>query len=178
MVIDTGSLAYEVEAPMNTFYNLPKDGEQVSLITHYYVREDRHTLYGFTNESERDVFRILIRIAGVGPRLALAILSGMSIYEFKKCIDDNDIAMLRRLPGVGMKTAERLSLEMRGKFPNIETGVLHTAGDQSARYEAVSVLVALGYALKESKKAVSLVPASVLSIEQIVKSALGTMLAK
>ena len=113
LLIDVGGVGYEVEAPMSTFYGLPALGADVSLHTHLVVREDAHVLFGFGTERERSLFRELIKVSGVGPRIALGILSGVSVDDFHRCIESNDAASLTRVPGIGRKTAERLIVEMR-----------------------------------------------------------------
>ncbi|MFM8340846.1 MAG: Holliday junction branch migration protein RuvA, partial [Methylomonas sp.] len=113
LVLDVNGVGYEVEAPMTTFYDLPVLGEPVKLFTHLVVREDAHILFGFATETERLLFRALIKVNGIGPKLALTILSGQSVADFYRCVEDNDVRGLVRLPGVGQKTAERLIIEMR-----------------------------------------------------------------
>jgi Holliday junction DNA helicase RuvA len=120
LTLDVNGVGYEINAPMTTFYNLPALGETIQLQTHLSIREDAHVLFGFSTEADRVMFRLLIKVNGVGPKLALAILSGQSVDEFHRCINDNDTATLIRLPGVGKKTAERLIVEMRDKLPKLE----------------------------------------------------------
>ena len=116
LVIDVNGVGYEVEAPMTTFYELPKVGEKVTIYTHLVVREDAHLLFGFIKDNDRALFRSLIKVSGVGGKLALALLSGMSSHDFIKTVRSNDIASLTRIPGVGKKTAERLVIEMRDRL--------------------------------------------------------------
>ena len=113
LMLDVGGVGYEIEAPMSTFYALPETGAKVTLLTHLAVREDAHVLYGFAREAERELFRALLKISGVGAKMALAILSGMTADEFARCVQSADTAALTRLPGIGKKTAERLIVEMR-----------------------------------------------------------------
>ena len=122
LLLDVGGVGYEVEAPMSTFYGLPAVGADVMLHTHLVVREDAHILFGFGTERERSLFRELIRISGVGPRIALGILSGASVDEFHRCVEAQDAASLTRIPGIGRKTAERLIIEMRDRLQALATG--------------------------------------------------------
>jgi Holliday junction DNA helicase RuvA len=143
--IEVGGVGYELEAPMSTFYALPVVGERVRLLTHLVVREDAHVLYGFGSAEERALFRSLLKVSGVGPRIALAILSGVSASAFARCVVEQDAAALTRIPGVGRKTAERLIVEMRDRVD--ATGVVPgaAAAPPGAEGEAFSALVALGY---------------------------------
>ncbi|HBG96749.1 MAG TPA: Holliday junction branch migration protein RuvA [Chromatiaceae bacterium] len=158
VLIDVGGVGYEVEAPMSTFYDLPKPGEPVILITHLAVREDAHVLYGFLREHDRALFRSLLKITGVGARMALAILSGMDAQRFALCVEQEDVTALSRLPGIGKKTAQRLVMEMKDRVGELggslhsAPGVTHTIGaatletdQQDALGDAVSALIALGY---------------------------------
>jgi Holliday junction DNA helicase RuvA len=145
--IEVGGVGYEVEAPMSTFYTLPGVGERVRLLTHLVVREDAHILYGFATSEERALFRSLLKVSGVGPRIGLAILSGVSASAFARCVVEQDTASLTRIPGVGRKTAERLIVEMRDRV-DAAGGVTGGAGagvPAGAEGEAFSALVALGY---------------------------------
>jgi Holliday junction DNA helicase RuvA len=145
--IEVGGIGYEVEAPMSTFYTLPGLGERVRLLTHLVVREDAHVLYGFATAEERVLFRSLLKVSGVGPRIALAILSGVSVSAFARCVVGQDTAALTRIPGVGRKTAERLIVEMRDRVDaagGISGGAM-SAAPAGAEGEAFSALVALGY---------------------------------
>ena len=117
LMLDVGGVGYELEAPMTVFYELPAVGERVTLYTHLVVREDAHLLYGFVREAQRRLFRELLKVNGVGPRVALAVLSGLSDEEFCRCVAEEDIARLTKVPGIGRKTAERLVIEMRDKLP-------------------------------------------------------------
>ena len=133
LLIDVQGIGYEVQVSLNTFFDLPNINEPVSLHTHFVVREDVQLLYGFGDDSERQLFRELIRISGVGPKLALAILSGMSAPEFVSCVQNNDSATLVRLPGVGKKTAERLLVEMRDRLDNWRGAVGESKATQTIR---------------------------------------------
>ncbi len=178
LLIDVQGVAYEVEAPMTTFYQLPATGQNVVLHTHMVVREDAQLLYGFYSLSERSLFRQLIRINGVGPKLGLTILSGISAEEFTRCVMESDSAALTKLPGVGKKTAERLIVELRDRLSEsadvILPGVTSTQGGVSANpvSDAVSALVALGYKAQEASRMVRAVDAEGMSTELIIKAAL------
>jgi Holliday junction DNA helicase RuvA len=149
VLVDVGGVAYELDVPMSTFYNLPATGEGVSLYTHLVVREDAHTLYGFATLEERTAFRQLIRISGVGARIALAVLSGLSVGDLARAVTLQDAAPLTRVPGIGKKTAERLLLELKGKLAEPTA----SAGGQPTS-DVVNALVALGYSDKEALAAV------------------------
>ena len=181
LLLDVQGVGYEINAPMTTFYNLPDVGEVVQLQTHLSIREDAHVLFGFLTESDRAMFRMLIKVNGVGPKLALAILSGQSVDEFHRCINDNDTATLIRLPGVGKKTAERLIVEMRDKLPQLEasddTAAVITEDSEIpkrsyAKQEAISALCALGYKQAEASKMVQNIAQEDKSCEDIIRLAL------
>jgi len=176
LVVDVGGVGYEVEAPMSTFYGLPATGAEVQLHTHLVVREDAHVLYGFGTERERSLFRELIKVSGVGPRIALAILSGVSVDEFQRCVDGHDVAALVRVPGIGRKTAERLVIEMRdrlGGLPGPSTGAGGGGvGPSGAQAEAFAALVALGYKAPEITRLLQKVDPSVSSTEELIRHAL------
>jgi len=181
LLIDVGGVGYEVEAPMSTFYQLPALGETVVLHTHLVVREDAHLLFGFASESERRLFRALIKVNGVGAKLALTILSGISADEFARCVQENDTAALVRLPGVGKKTAERLIVEMRDRLADWDSGValpgaapaqVAAAPPQDETRDAISALISLGYKPPEASRLVSKVETEGLSSEAIIRAAL------
>ena len=182
LLVDVQGVGYELEAPMSTFYQLPADGERVMLHTHLVVREDAQLLYGFYSETERSLFRSLIRINGVGPKLALTILSGVSADEFSRCIMENDAKSLTALPGVGKKTAERLIVELRDKIdtdaslPAAAAPAGITAAPTNPVSDAVSALISLGYKAQEASRMVRSVESDGLSTEAIIKAALqGTV---
>jgi holliday junction DNA helicase RuvA len=154
LTVDVGGLGYELEAPMSTFYRLPAVGEEVRLLTHLVVREDAHVLYAFATEDERRLFRSLIRVSGVGPKIALALLSGISVAAFAQCVQSEDIAALTRVPGVGRKTAERLIVEMRDRLaaPPPAAGAPAGPAAASPEGEAYDALVALGYRPAEATR--------------------------
>lgn len=156
VLVDVGGVGYELDVPMSTFYHLPALGERVTLLTHLAVREDAHQLYGFGTAAERDAFRQLIRVSGVGARTALAVLSGMSVEELAQAIALQEAGRLTRVPGIGRKTAERLLLELKGRLAPALPGTAAT-GDGGA--DILRALLALGYSEKEAAAAVRQVPA-------------------
>lgn len=178
LVVDVGGVGYELEAPMSTFYVLPGVGSEVSLHTHLVVREDAHVLFGFDTDRERSLFRELIKVSGVGPRIALAILSGVSVDEFHRCVEAGDVGALVRVPGIGRKTAERLIVEMRDRLEGLAT----TAGGPvagarsgipaSPQSEAFSALVALGYKPAEVTRMLQKVDPSAATTEDMIRQAL------
>jgi len=182
LLIDVNGVGYEVEAPMSTFYNLPELNATVTLHTHLVVRDDAHILFGFGSLSERSMFRSLIKVNGVGAKLALAILSGMSAEEFARCVQENSVTALTRLPGIGKKTAERLIVEMRDKLGDVEATV-SLPGAASAATEivenpiedAVSALIALGYKPNEASRMVRAVASDEASSEELIRLALQSM---
>lgn len=182
LLIDVQGVGYEVDAPMSTFYQLPNIGEDVTLHTHLVVREDAQLLYGFASDSERSLFRSLIKINGVGAKLALTILSGMNAQEFIHCIQDNDASALVRLPGIGKKTAERLIIELRDRLKDElpETGVntgqtmsaMSAQSSSSPAGDAVSALIALGYKAQEASRMVRSIDAEGKDVEDIIRLSL------
>jgi holliday junction DNA helicase RuvA len=173
LTVDVGGLGYELEAPMSTFFHLPAVGEEVRLLTHLVVREDAHVLYGFATEDERRLFRSLIKVSGVGPRIALALLSGISVSAFAQCVLNEDIGALTRVPGVGRKTAERLIVEMRDRLaaPQATPGAPVTAPAR-AEGEAYGALVALGYRPAEAARLLKAVGPGTHSTEELIRRAL------
>ena len=158
ILIDCNGVGYEADVSMTTFYKLPEVGDQISIWTHLLVKDDSHSLVGFHDEQERKLFRQLIRINGVGPKMALTILSGIDEQQFALCIANNDLAMLTRLPGVGKKTAERLIIEMRDKIDAIVAELPAqqlSASGQSVVSEAIEALQALGYKPADAEKMIS-----------------------
>jgi Holliday junction DNA helicase RuvA len=181
LLVEVNGVGYELEAPMSTFYELPPVGSDVTLHTHLAVREDAHVLYGFAREAERALFRSLLRVSGVGPKMALAILSGMNADEFSRCVQRGDLASLTRLPGIGKKTAERLVVEMRDRLDGlVDTGLAVALAPRggavavvaSAADDAVSALVALGYKPVEAARMVKAVAQDGLASEEIIRAAL------
>ena len=173
VLIDCNGVGYECEVPMSTFYNLPAVGEHVVLLTQFIVREDAQLLYGFGSDRERLTFRQLVKVNGVGPKMALSILSGLSVEDLVQAITLQQTAMLTRVPGVGKKTAERLLLELKDKFTmdGATLGATHTA--KSAAGDVLNALLALGYNEREALAAVKQLPADVVvgeGIRQALKS--------
>jgi holliday junction DNA helicase RuvA len=154
VLVDVQGVAYEVDVPMSTFYQLPATGGKVTLHTQLVVREDAHLLYGFSTDGERQAFRQLLKISGIGARTALSVLSGLTVEELYHAVANEDSARLVRIPGIGRKTAERLLLELRDKLASIAEG--RVAGpDGSSGDDALNALVTLGYSVKEAKTALA-----------------------
>lgn len=181
VLVDVAGVGYEVQVPMSTFFRLPAVGQEVILLTHFVVREDAQLLYGFVDERDRVLFRSLIRVSGVGPKLALTLLSGMDADSFVRCVQREDLASLVALPGVGRKTAERLLIEMRDKLKDWTGGAADGAaaseGTAAPRHDiaadAEGALVALGYKPAEAAKLVSAVKDdSVGDSEELIRRAL------
>ncbi|MEJ2059154.1 MAG: Holliday junction branch migration protein RuvA [Gammaproteobacteria bacterium] len=179
LLVDVNGVGYELEAPMSTFYELGAAGTQVTLFTHLQVREDAHTLYAFVSEAERSLFRSLLKVSGVGAKMALAILSGMNAAEFGRCVQAGDAAALTRLPGIGKKTAERLIIEMRDRIeaPG-EVALTPTGGTPVSDpvEDAVHALISLGYRPADASRMVSAVEAADLGSEEIIRQALRATL--
>ena len=181
ILVDVGGVGYEIQAPMTTIYRLPTLGENVELFTHLIVREDAHLLFGFASQQDRALFRSLIKVNGVGPKLALTILSGMDVQDFVRCVRDGDTAGLVRLPGVGKKTAERLLIEMRDRLRDWHVDGA-AMGDGSAQLpargneyllEAESALIALGYKPQEATRMIAGVNHdAAASSEELIRAAL------
>jgi Holliday junction DNA helicase RuvA len=182
LLLDVQGVGYELLVSLSTFFAIPAVGESVTLHTHFVVREDAQQLYGFTERSERTLFRHLIKVNGVGPKMALGVLSGMSANEFAACVHNNDVDTLVRLPGVGKKTAERLVIEMRDRVDSIEASVSSTnvhAAQPDLTQEAESALIALGYKPQDAAKMISRVAGDeTLGVEQLIRSALKNMVSK
>lgn len=159
VVVDVAGVGYEVDVPMSTFFNLPALGEPVLLLTHLVVREDAQLLYGFLTVPERQTFRELIKVAGVGPRTALAILSGLSVADLTAAVATQDSARLVKVPGIGKKTAERLLLELKGRLADALPGAGTVAS--GAQADIIQALMALGYSEKDAGAAVKKLPADV-----------------
>jgi Holliday junction DNA helicase RuvA len=180
LLLDVQGVGYEVDAPMTTFYDLPEVGAEVTLFTHLAVREDAHTLYGFIALSDRSLFRSLLKVNGVGARLALTILSGMSARSFIACVQAGDADALVKLPGIGKKTAERLIIELRDRLEGAaaagSTPHKATLVQASPVEDAVTALVGLGYKPQEASKMVRLIDTAEMSSEEIIRSALQTTL--
>ncbi|WP_175253144.1 Holliday junction branch migration protein RuvA [Pseudomonas sp. BMW13] len=184
LLLDVNGVGYELEVPMTTLYRLPAQGETVTLHTHLMVREDAHLLYGFYEKRDRELFRELIRLNGVGPKLALALMSGLEVDELVRCVQAQDTAALTKVPGVGKKTAERLLVELKDRFkawesiPAIAPLVVEPQLAQavsSAENDAVSALISLGYKPQEASRAVAAVKEDGMSSEDLIRRALRGM---
>ncbi|MBH0080861.1 Holliday junction branch migration protein RuvA [Pseudoalteromonas sp. NZS11] len=189
ILLEVSGVGYEVQMPMTCFYDLPKIGENVIVYTHFVVREDAQLLFGFNNKVERALFRELLKANGVGPKLGLAILSGMSAKQFVSCVNNEDSTSLVKLPGVGKKTAERLVLEMKDRLkdwgndlftPFSDSAVIEPMSDatiaNNAADDAVSALLALGYKLPQAQKAVKSISKPDMSTEVLIRESLKSML--
>ena len=180
LTVDVGGMGYDIEAPMSTFYTLPALGSEVRLLTHLVVREDAHILYGFGSQDERALFRNLLKVSGVGPKIALAILSGVSVEGFASCVKLQDAASLTRIPGVGRKTADRLLVEMRDRLDALTQATVAGAplmtGENRVEGEAWSALVALGYKPAEVTQMLKPFAGQAGSTEDLIRRALqGTV---
>jgi len=183
LILDVQGVGYEVEAPMTTFYTLPDVDEEIEIFTHLVVRDDAHLLFGFATENERHLFRTLIKVNGVGAKMALTILSGIEADEFALCIQNNDTARLTKLPGVGKKTAERLIIEMRDRLDglpaisNTRTNDVPNINNDPVN-EAVSALIGLGYKPPEASRFVLAVANDGMSSEDLIREALKNSVKK
>ncbi|NKN32394.1 Holliday junction branch migration protein RuvA [Marichromatium bheemlicum] len=181
LMLDVGGVGYELEAPMSTFYELPAVGETVTLITHLAVREDAQVLYGFIRESDRALFRNLLKVTGVGARMALAILSGMDAARFAQCVEYEDVTALTKLPGIGKKTAQRLVVEMRDRLemlatpPCVGAADENTPGADQALADAVSALVALGFRPADATRMARAADDGAKTSEEIIRVALRSV---
>lgn len=184
LILDVNGVGYEVEVPMTTLYRLPALGESVVLHTHLVVREDAQLLYGFADRRDREMFRELIRLSGVGPKLALALMSTLEVDELVRCVQLEDAAQLQRVPGVGKKTADRLLVELRGRFKawetmpaisDLVTEVPPLGAAASAEQDAISALVSLGFKPQEASKAIAAISDKSLSSEELIRHALKGM---
>ena len=183
LMLNVQGVGYELEAPMTTFYDLPQEGSELMLHTHLVVREDAQLLFGFSTENQRNLFRHLLKISGIGPRVGLAILSGLSVTEFRLCINCEDVVRLTRVPGIGRKTAERVILELRGKqLPGMsgDEDAAVAGGSDEVRADAISALTALGYRAKDAEKVIGQLAdqsdaAEKLSSESLIRQALQAM---
>jgi Holliday junction DNA helicase RuvA len=173
VLVDCHGVGYEVDVPMSTFFNLPGVGEKVSLLTHFVVREDAQILFGFGSPGEREAFRQLIKISGVGPRTALAVLSGMSVADIGQAVTQQDASRLVKVPGIGKKTAERLLLELKGKI-GADLGHAGSVVVDDKQGDILQALVALGYSDKEAQAALKSLPKDV-SVSEGIKQALKAL---
>jgi holliday junction DNA helicase RuvA len=172
VIVSCNGVGYEIDVPMSTFYPLPRTGEEVTLLTHLVVREDAHLLYGFLTAAERTAFRQLLKISGVGPKVALSVLSGMSVDDLSAAVAAEDAGRLTKIPGIGKKTAERLVLELRDKLPKVLPSGRSDASDAaSASADVLNALLGLGYNEREAHAAVKQLPAD-LQIADAIRQAL------
>ena len=179
LLLDVNGVGYELEAPMSTFYDLPAVGATVTLVTHLAVREDAHTLYGFLREADRALFRDLLKVTGVGARMALAILSGMDARRFAQCVEQEDHTALMRLPGIGKKTAERLVIEMRDRVGALAAGLPATSAvpsqapaEAAPLSDAIAALIALGYRPLDANRMARAADDGTKTSEEIIRAAL------
>ncbi|ERP92956.1 MAG: Holliday junction branch migration protein RuvA [Alcanivoracaceae bacterium] len=181
LLLDVNGVGYEIEAPMTVFYDLPEVGQPLTLHTHFVVREDAQLLYGFSSRYERELFRALIKVNGVGPKMGLAILSGIEADRLAQCIHDQDSTTLVKVPGIGKKTAERLVIEMSDRLDKIDGAPANLPGrvainaPDDARSDAVAALEALGYRNKDAAAAVGKVAEEGASSEQLIRLALKSL---
>ena len=177
ILLEVNGIGYEISIPLSTSFQLPKVGESAFLLTHLVVREDQHSLYGFATEEERKLFRALIKISGVGAKLAITILSGTNVTGFIQSVVNEDIDALVHLPGIGKKTAERLVVEMKDKISEIsdEQHNLQDSGVNSAVAEAINALVNLGYKTKDAKNILDKIDSEELSVEDLIRQALKSL---
>lgn len=186
-LVECQGLGYEVDIPYTTFFHLPEPGQELTLHTHLVVREDAQSLYGFAVRLDRSLFRMLIRVNGVGPKLALAIVSGLEAEQFIRCVENRDAKALMKLPGIGKKTAERLLIEMGDRIGQLEGRTVQEAGESRPAaspaavtalpaYEAETALIALGYKPQEASRAIARVAEDGLSPEELIRRALKTMI--
>ena len=178
LLLEVNGVGYEINVPLSTSFQLPKKGESAYLLTHLIVREDQHTLYGFATEEERNLFRTLIKISGVGAKMALTILSGINVNGFVQSVINEDIDTLVHLPGIGKKTAERLIVEMKDRIDgitdNLESSPSRTS-ETSIAVEARNALVNLGYKNSEAKKILDNIDTNGLSVEELLRQALKSL---
>ena len=173
LTVDVGGVGYDLETPMSTFYRLPEAGESLTLLTHLLVREDAHLLYGFSTEAERALFRKLLKVSGVGARIALGILSGISAEGFRRCVLERDLITLTRIPGIGRKTAERLVVEMADSIEQLDGGEPGGAmAANGAEGEAHGALLALGYKPAEVTRGWAEIDTAQLGAEELIREAL------
>jgi holliday junction DNA helicase RuvA len=172
VIVDCGGVGYEVDVPMSTFYNLPGLGEKVSLLTHFVVREDAQILFGFGSAQERATFRQLIKISGVGPKMALGVLSGMSVGELSQAVTLQDANRLTKIPGIGKKTAERLMLELKGKL-GADIGITASVANDD-QVDILQALIALGYSDRDAALALKALPKEV-GVSEGIKLALKAL---
>ena len=173
LLLEVGGVGYELEAPMTTFYDLPDDDREITLSVHMVVRDDAQLLYGFSDSQQRELFRMLIKINGVGPRVALGVLSAMRARQLVECVQNQDADMLARVPGIGKKTAARILMDMQDRVNNLSVaGDAPTPAAGDARADAVQALLSLGYKIADANKAVAAVRDADLPREELIRRAL------
>lgn len=181
LLLNVNGVGYELEAPLSTFYDLPAINEPVSVYVHMVVREDAQLLFGFSAKQQRELFRSLIKVNGIGPKVALAVLSTMSVQELLQCMANEDNAMLTRVPGIGKKTAQRLIVEMKDtlqkEFAEVSFEPSHTGGNVGGHQDAISALLSLGYKAADANRVVRAFPSD-LSSEEIIRMALRNLSGK
>ena len=181
LLIEVSGVGYEVQMPMSCFYELPNVGEEAIIYTHFVVREDAQLLYGFLSKQDRDMFRVLIKVNGVGPKLGITILSGLDSAALTRCVSNDEVSTLVKLPGIGKKTAERLLIELRDKVKDLcddKEALLQEAipYENAIQDEAESALVALGYKPQDAAKAIKQAKHENQSLESLIKAALKSMI--
>ena len=174
ILVDVSGVGYEIDVPMSTLYNLPEVGSEVTLFTHFVVREDAELLYGFLTKEERSLFRLLIRISGIGPKIALSILSGISSQLLSQAVTTGEAGLLTRIPGVGKKTAERIVLELKGKLDTVVGTTDTGASGTNSKADIVSALLSLGYSDREAQLAIKGLPADI-SVNDGIREALKNL---
>ncbi len=181
ILVDVGGVGYEIDVPMSTFYNLPNLGEKVALVTHLVVREDAHLLFGFLTEAERALFRQLLKISGIGARMALAVLSGLSVAELAQAVALQESGRLVKIPGIGKKTAERLLLELKGKLPvgsgasvKVDAGGTALGAAPDTLSDILNALLALGYSDREAVSALKALPTDI-GVSEGIRQALKSL---
>ena len=172
LLLDVGGVGYELEAPMTAFYELPDGDAQVALFVHCVVRDDAHLLFGFTERTQRELFRVLLRVSGVGPRVALAILSTLRNDEFAGCIHRGDVGALTRVPGIGAKTAEQIIFQLRDRMADFAVDSTHPPAADAPEHDAAAALLALGYNAAAINRALRAVRSDANGREELIKSAL------
>ena len=177
ILLEVNGIGYEIALPLSTSFQLPNVGESAYLLTHLVVREDQHSLYGFATDEERKLFRALIKISGVGAKLAITILSGTNVNGFIQSVVNEDIDALVHLPGIGKKTAERLIVEMKDKVSEISSdeNSLSESNENSAVAEAINALVNLGYKTKDAKTILDKIESEGLTVEELIRQALKSL---
>ena len=174
ILVDVSGVGYEIDVPMSTLYNLPEVGSEVTLFTHFVVREDAELLYGFLTKEERSLFRLLIRISGIGPKIALSILSGISSQLLSQAVTTGEAGLLTRIPGVGKKTAERIVLELKGKLDTVVGTTDTGASGSNSKADIVSALLSLGYSDREAQLAIKGLAADI-SVNDGIREALKNL---